>query len=162
MSKRNIYFEIFGEKRSRIISNFCLEFAKDYYRNKRFNLEKKKMDISLNIMRIERLIEIEKLINPDSFLYNEEFKNKIKNSNVGDLKKIIKSKFLDENFWMKYKKNEDEEDKIKKYFEIKANTNIKCGKCGGGVNVNVSQTRSSDEGMTSFFRCIVCNFSWKV
>lgn len=38
----------------------------------------------------------------------------------------------------------------------------RCGKCGGTeLAIHEQQTRSADEAMTVFFRCIQCNNRWK-
>lgn len=67
--------------------------------------------------------------------------------------------FHDNDFW-------DEFERIEKLrtdaiIVKKANTTYTCNKCGGGVSSSQLQTRSIDEGITNFFKCIVCGHGWK-
>jgi DNA-directed RNA polymerase subunit M/transcription elongation factor TFIIS len=54
---------------------------------------------------------------------------------------------------------------IKKDFlsKISAGSSLTCWKCGSSnIEINVKQTRSADEGSTTFCKCPKCNARWKM
>jgi DNA-directed RNA polymerase subunit M/transcription elongation factor TFIIS len=60
------------------------------------------------------------------------------------------------------KKIEDYNALLRKEFSVNAPSAMKCRKCGAGVQWNVGQTRSADEGSTVFVSCKPCGTRWKM
>lgn len=62
-------------------------------------------------------------------------------------------------FFEKYHKRRDQQRDVK--IEVK-DGDFKCKRCGGNKCVYYQQqTRSADEGMTTFVTCTTCNNRWK-
>lgn len=60
------------------------------------------------------------------------------------------------------KKIEDYNALLRKEFTVNAPSAMKCRQCGAGVQWNVGQTRSADEGSTVFVSCKPCGTRWKM
>jgi DNA-directed RNA polymerase subunit M/transcription elongation factor TFIIS len=60
------------------------------------------------------------------------------------------------------KKIEDYNALLRKEFSVNAPSAMKCRRCGAGVQWNVGQTRSADEGSTVFVSCRPCGTRWKM
>jgi DNA-directed RNA polymerase subunit M/transcription elongation factor TFIIS len=60
------------------------------------------------------------------------------------------------------KKLEDYNTLRQKEFTVNAPSTMTCRQCGAGVQWNVGQTRSADEGSTVFVSCKPCGVRWKM
>jgi DNA-directed RNA polymerase subunit M/transcription elongation factor TFIIS len=109
----------------------------------------------------EKLDEILQYICSKSYLYNERIINGINDGTV-DAQKIAFMKpedIMPENWDLIKKKNKLREDKKNNV----ATTNLfKCNKCHERkCTITQVQTRSADEPMTNFIKCLVCGNEWK-
>lgn len=68
---------------------------------------------------------------------------------------------LDENI-IAEQKIEDYNALLRKEFTVNAPSTMTCRQCGAGVQWNVGQTRSADEGSTVFVSCKPCGVRWRM
>jgi len=158
-SRKDIFMKILGIKKMKEINYICHKYANNYYK-KSSNLEKgKDFQKNLKILRDEKVSYIERLIRKDSPEFSQDILNNIKNLPREKLIKYMTKAFLDKKYWEPFKLALKKKNvKIKRI----ANSCIPCGRCKSEETmVDVSQTRGSDEGMTSFFTCLNCNHRWK-
>ncbi len=59
-------------------------------------------------------------------------------------------------------KIEDYKALLRKEFTVNAPSTMICRQCGAGVQWNVGQTRSADEGSTVFVSCRPCGTRWRM
>jgi DNA-directed RNA polymerase subunit M/transcription elongation factor TFIIS len=72
---------------------------------------------------------------------------------------------LNPKFWAKATHQEDriKEQLLDPLRGATITTLVKCGRCRSNkIHYSQLQTRSGDEGMTNFYRCLTCNHSWRV
>lgn len=68
----------------------------------------------------------------------------------------------------KFSEEKKMKDKITVFEEIEGkslpiDTEVECPKCGNkGAYFWTMQTRASDESETKFYRCIKCNYTWRI
>ena len=101
---------------------------------------------------------------------NEEFKNKIVKGEIKsddlctmdviDMLNKVKRKEIDKE--IEEKTNSMRSDWEKKHAKVSSGI-YKCKKCGGNQTTQSEmQTRSADEPMTLFIRCLNCDYQWKL
>jgi DNA-directed RNA polymerase subunit M/transcription elongation factor TFIIS len=103
-----------------------------------------------------------------NFYYNKIF-NIINNKTlVEKLKKSNKINRLDDiNYYYNWSKIKIESDLINNQILVNNNTGsfgiFYCSKCKKKTKCvyNTAQTRSADEGLTSFITCCICSYTWK-
>nr|QBK89099.1 MAG: transcription elongation factor TFIIS [Mimivirus LCMiAC02] len=109
-----------------------------------------------------KLNDILQLLDKNSSVYNKKLKTNIKNNLISAQKlPFMTPQELDPDNWktlidkrelIEYKKN-----------NMDATDLYKCFKCGKRrCKVTSMQTRSGDEGSTSFIVCLVCSNTWKL
>ena len=104
-------------------------------------------------------------LNPNSYVGNDQLKNKLKKMSDQDIENIAFLKPLDifPNHWkglIEKKTAEDEFLYMKKHGAV--TNQWKCAKCKERKCTYYQlQTRSSDEPMTTFVTCVNCNHRWK-
>ena len=103
-------------------------------------------------------------LNPKSIIGNKTFVKRLKKKeiNVSDIA-IIKPAEIFPEYWSDImNKRKLQEDFLYSKRPESYSTLYTCGRCKNKkVSYYELQTRSADEGMTTFYRCIECNNKWK-
>jgi DNA-directed RNA polymerase subunit M/transcription elongation factor TFIIS len=103
-------------------------------------------------------------INGDSYINNVLLLKKIKQKSI-DIKNIasLNCQEIFPEHWKKFLDEKFKQEKLMYEDDIEANTDLfKCGRCKQKkCSYFDLQTRSADEGMTSFITCLVCGNRWK-
>tara|TARA_B110000971_G_C19861522_1_gene431863 strand:+ start:157 stop:684 length:528 start_codon:yes stop_codon:yes gene_type:complete len=154
--------ELKNEKISRQIEksiyNYTIELAikKNYH--------KTWSDPYFKKLYVSKIRSIYSNVKEDSYIKNENFKNKILSNEI-DPKNIASLSVFDiyPEIWKSLLDDKSKKDKLKFEYKPEAMTDIfKCRKCGSrSCSYYELQTRSADEPMTQFINCLDCNNSWK-
>ena len=140
------------------IYNSCLKYSSEN------NIIKNWDNVIFKSIYISRIRSIYSNLKSDSYLKNQNFKDKILNDEI-DSKKISSLSNYDiyPEVWEDLLKNLAEKDKLKYDLKPEAMTDMfKCRKCGSrSCSYYEFQTRSADEPMTQFITCLDCKNNWK-
>ena len=151
--------DILDEKNSELVEQNIFDFVTEY-------ISKKKLNIKLfKKLYIAKSRQIYHNLNKDSYIKNIRLQ-KILHKKI-KLEKICNYSYkdLNPNKWKKFSKDINIlNSEIFKNKEINTTDQFKCPKCKNNKCVYFQlQTRSADEGITSFITCINegCGFNWK-
>jgi transcription elongation factor S-II len=140
------------------IYNSCLKYSSEN------NIIKNWDNVIFKSIYISRIRSIYSNLKSDSYLKNQNFKDKILNDEI-DPKKISSLSNYDiyPEVWEDLLKKLAEKDKLKYDLKPEAMTDMfKCRKCGSrSCSYYEFQTRSADEPMTQFITCLDCKNNWK-
>ena len=113
---------------------------------------------------LSRIRSIYTNLKSDSYLGNQNFKDKIISGKIDSKKISTVSKYdIYPEVWSELLSKLAEKDKLKYELKPEAMTDMfKCRKCGSrSCSYYEFQTRSADEPMTQFITCLDCNNNWK-
>ena len=154
--------ELNNEKISRQVEKSIYNYTIELSTKK--NYHKKWSDPYFKKLYVSKIRSIYSNIKEDSYIKNENFKNKILSNEI-DPKNIASLSVFDiyPEIWKSLLDDKSKKDKLKYEYKPEAMTDIfKCRKCGSrSCSYYELQTRSADEPMTQFINCLNCNNSWK-
>jgi DNA-directed RNA polymerase subunit M/transcription elongation factor TFIIS len=150
--------EIISRYIEKDIYNYCINISKKKFIKRSWD------NIIFKNLYLNKIISYYSNINPNSYIKNKEFLNKIKSKQI-DYKKITKLHVSDvfPEIWKDLIDKKIKIDKVKYENKQVAMTSMfKCKRCGSKeCSYYEVQTRSADEPMTQFVTCIKCNNRWK-
>tara|TARA_B100000945_G_scaffold167630_1_gene134374 strand:+ start:289 stop:828 length:540 start_codon:yes stop_codon:yes gene_type:complete len=139
------------------IFNYCILYANDN------DIQKKWSNTDFLNLYISKVRSICINIDPSSYLHNTELYDKIINKEIKatDVAKLSAME-MNSSIWKEVIDKKKLEDKLKYEPKPIATTDMfKCGKCKKRKCTYYQlQTRSADEPMTTFVRCVECGNQW--
>lgn len=155
------FTELLNDKKlSEEIENSIFDYVTNYIKQKKYNINLLKM------FYIARSRQIYLNIDKSSYVQNLKFEKLVEKNKI-KLEKINSYSFCDLNpsKWKKFKNDINIlNQEIFNDKKINTTDQFKCPKCKNNKCVYFQlQTRSADEGITSFITCISegCGFNWK-